>query len=118
MSEPSPSTRFRGVALSIVAAGVALAPVILLAGSNLGFEPIAGAGGVAVESRGAGNLADQETLGASGVLPQTGRLSSDLMAAIDALPHQRSGRGLRLPLARRAVRIRRCIARSLCHARR
>ena len=44
MSEPSPSTRFRGVALSIVAAGVALAPVILLAGSNLGFEPIAGAG--------------------------------------------------------------------------
>jgi len=118
MSEPSPPTRFRGVALSIVAAGVALAPVILLAGSNLGFEPIAGAGGVAVESRGAGNLADQETLGASGVLPQTGRLSSDLMAAIDALPHQRSGRGLRLPLARRAVRIRRCIARSLCHARR
>ena len=81
---------------------VALVPVILLAGCNLGSAPV-GAGRVAVDSRAAGNLADLETLGASGVLPQTGGLSSDLMAAIDALPHQRSGRGLRLPLARRGA---------------
>jgi len=57
--------------------------VILLAGCNLGSAPV-GAGRVAVDSRAAGNLADLETLGASGVLPQTGGLSSDLMAAIAA----------------------------------
>ncbi|MGI9003782.1 MAG: lytic transglycosylase domain-containing protein [Pseudonocardia sp.] len=84
MPEPSPSMRFRGVALSVVAAGAALGPVMLLAGGNLGFAPIGGADGVAVESRIAGTLADLERLGASGVLPQTGRLSPELMAAIAA----------------------------------
>ena len=84
MPEPSPSMRFRGVALSVVAAGAALGPVMLLAGGNLGFAPIGGADGVAVESRTVGTLADLERLGASGVLPQTGRLSPELIAAIAA----------------------------------
>ena len=51
-------------------------------GGNFGFAPITGAGGVVVESRDAGTLADLERLGASGVLPQTERLSPDLIAAI------------------------------------
>ena len=65
-------------------AGAVLGPVILLWGGNIGFAPITGEGGVTVQSRAPGTRADLASLGASGVLPQTGRLSPELIAAIAA----------------------------------
>lgn len=84
MAEADSSRRVRGVAVGIVAAGIALAPFMLLASGNLGVGPLARAQGQP-ESAMLG-LANQQMLGASGIVPQDERLASPLGVTAPAGP--------------------------------
>ncbi|HKR50347.1 MAG TPA: hypothetical protein VJT72_12360, partial [Pseudonocardiaceae bacterium] len=84
MAEADSSRRVRGVAGGIVTAGIALAPFMLLASGNLGVGPLARAQGQP-ESEVSG-LANQQMLGASGIVPQDERLASPLGVTAPAGP--------------------------------
>jgi hypothetical protein len=74
MVDPSPSTRFRGVALAFIAAGVVVLPALVLNGAPFGVPPL-------VEGAPGGRV-DHQLLGASGVLPRDDAVSDDTLAAI------------------------------------
>ena len=76
MAEGDSSRRVRGVAVGIVTAGIVLSPFMLLANSNLGVGPIARAQGQPEPA--VSGLANQQMLGASGIVPQDERLADPL----------------------------------------
>jgi len=81
MVDPSPSTRFRGVALAVVASALVLVPALVLTGSLFGLPPLGG-GAQGASGSGVATL-DAELLGASGVLPRDDSLSDGLLAAVE-----------------------------------
>ncbi|MGH3978652.1 MAG: lytic transglycosylase domain-containing protein [Pseudonocardiaceae bacterium] len=81
MVDPSPSTRFRGIALAVMASGVLLVPALVLTDGPFGLPPL---GGAAQGTSGPGAPAfDTEFLGASGKLPRDDSLSDALLAAVE-----------------------------------
>ncbi len=79
MADPSPSTRFRGIALAVAAAGVVLVPALVLSGSPFGFSSVGGGAQRAVPGD---DTLDPALLGASGVLPRDDSLSDNLLASV------------------------------------
>ncbi|MGH4012319.1 MAG: hypothetical protein ACRDTH_29850 [Pseudonocardiaceae bacterium] len=79
MSDPSPSTRFRGVAIAVGLAGAMLAPALGLTRGALGLPMLDGPGG----SRPGQTAINPELLGASGVLARDESLDLAVIAALD-----------------------------------
>ncbi|MGH3801868.1 MAG: hypothetical protein ACRDTD_17390, partial [Pseudonocardiaceae bacterium] len=81
MSDPSPSTRLRGVAVAVALSGAILAPTLSLTTGALGLPLLDGPG--VSGSRPVGIGIDPESLGASGVLPRDESLDPDTIAALN-----------------------------------
>ncbi|MGH4023610.1 MAG: lytic transglycosylase domain-containing protein [Pseudonocardiaceae bacterium] len=81
MEEVGPSTRFRSIALAVLAAGGVFLPVAALAVGSLGLLPTQSTAGT-VDPAMSSAQAATAAYGASGILPQNSELSASVLAKI------------------------------------